>query len=177
MGKGNETLFRGVLLEDPQENGFERLRSEYFRLFENEGGVKISLVESCYKPWTRDPDCLLPFAREKGFLMGDSALHLSALYQYCGLEVPDLFKGMPDHLVLELEFLSFLYRHGREREARRFIEDHLDWIPSLVEMCQSVQAHPFYLSLVELLRLFLDSEKVRLEKEEHGEKEIDPTEL
>lgn len=169
---GDGDLFKGFLMEGPPGTWLEELRSEYFRLFEDEMGEKISLVESFYKPWTQDPRCPLPFAREKGYLMGDSALHLLTLYQHCGLEIPDRFKGMPDHLILELEFLSLLYRHAGDREIRRFMEDHLDWIPSLLEQCKRVQAHPFYLSLLELLQLFLKSEKARLEREEYGKAEI-----
>lgn len=169
---GNEDLLKGVTLEGHPEKIFEDLKSEYYRLFIDEEGEKISLVESFYKPWTRDPLCSLPFAKETGYLMGDSALHLLALYQHCGLEVSDPFKGLPDHLVLELEFLSFLYHHATDQEVKYVIEDHFDWIPLLKENCQRAQGHPFYLTLIDILQLFFASEKGRLEKRDYGEKEI-----
>ncbi len=169
---GNETLLKGLSLDGHPEKIFEDLMGEYRRLFEDGEGEKISLIESYYKPWTQDAFCSLPFAKEKGYLMGDSALHLLMLYQHCGLEVSDLFKGMPDHLVLELEFLSFLYQRAGDQEIKRVIEDHFDWIPLLQEECKKVQAHPFYLTLTELLQLFINFEKGRLENEDHGEKEI-----
>lgn len=169
---GHGCLSKEFLIEDLPENRFEKLREEYYRLFEDETGEKISLVESFYKPWTQDPLCPLPFAKEKGYLMGDSGLHLLTLYQHCGLEVSDLFRGMPDHLILELEFLSFLYRHAGDDEIQQFIGDHLDWIPALIQNCERAQAHPFYLSLLNTLRLFLNFEEERLEKKRDGEKTI-----
>jgi TorA maturation chaperone TorD len=168
----DESLLKGLTLKGHPEKIFEDLKSEYHRLFIDEEGEKISLVESFYKPWTRDALCSLPFAKETGYLMGDSALHLLALYQHCGLEVSDPFKGLPDHLVLELEFLSFLYHRATDQEVQYVIEDHFDWIPLLKESCKKAQAHPFYISLTDILDLFIASEKERLEKEDHGKKEI-----
>ncbi len=169
---GDDNLLTGFLFKDPPETFFKDLSSEYHRLFEEEGGEKISLVESFYKPWTQDSLCPLPFAKEKGYLMGDSALHLMALYQHCGLEVSAPFQGMPDHLVLELEFLSFLYSHATDQEVSCVIRDHFDWIPHLKEECEKAQAHPFYLKNIEILQLFLKAEMERLENQNHGKKEI-----
>ena len=125
-------------------------------------------------PWTQDPHCSLPFAKEKGFLMGDSAIHLSALLQHCGLEVEDPFKGMPDHILIELEFLSYLYQEAGDEEIKRFIKDHLNWIPSLKESFERAHAHAFYMSLIEILDLFIKQEKRRLEKDSDGKKDIHP---
>jgi TorA maturation chaperone TorD len=150
------------------------LKEEYYRLFSDTGSERISLVESFYKPWTKVPHCPLPFAKEKRFLMGDSAIHLSALFQQCGIEVAEPFKGMPDHIIIELEFLSYLYQEAGDREIKSFIEDHLDWIPSLRERIEKAHAHPFYISLIEMLDLFINQEKSRLEKKSDGKKEIHP---
>jgi len=169
---GDEHLLKGLNFNGHPGDLLENLKSEYDRLFDEGGSENISLVESFYKPWTQDPHCPLPFAKEKGHLMGDSALHLFTLYQHCGLEVSDRFKGLPDHLVIELEFLSFLYRYAGDQEIKKVIEDHFDWIPLLKENCKRAQAHPFYLTLTDILQLFIASEKERLEKEDHGEKEI-----
>jgi len=170
---GEETgLLKGFLIEDDPEILFRDLKEEYSRLFSDVGGENISLVESFYKPWTQDPHCPLTFASEKGLLMGDSALHLSAIYQQCGLEVAEEFKGRPDHIVMELEFLSYLYRWTSDREVRRFIEDHLDWILLLKGELEKVRAHPFYIGVLEVLDLFLKTERKRLEKESDGEENI-----
>jgi TorA maturation chaperone TorD len=165
----NTNLLEGFLTEGGPEIIFRDLKKEYGRLFSPEAGSeKISLVESFYKPWTQDPHCPLAFATEKGLLMGDSALHLMALYEQCGLEVEGEYRGMPDHLAMELEFLSFLYQRATDKEIKRFIEDHLDWITLLREKFKEFHSHPFYRSALEVLLLFLRKEKERLEVECHG---------
>jgi TorA maturation chaperone TorD len=162
-------ILEGFFTEGDSEMVFRDLEEEYGRLFSSEAGSeKISLVESVYKPWTQDPHCPLPFATGKGFLMGDSALHLLALYQECGLEMEREYRGMPDHLAMELEFLSFLYQRATDKEIKRFIEDHLDWISLLREKFKEFQSHPFYRGILEILLVFLRKEKERLEVECHG---------
>jgi TorA maturation chaperone TorD len=90
------------------------------------------------------------------------------------MEVAGPFKGMPDHIIIELEFLSYLYQEAGDREIKRFIEDHLDWIPFLKESFEKANAHPFYISLIGVLNFFVNLEKRRLEKESDGKKDIHP---
>jgi TorA maturation chaperone TorD len=104
--------------------------------------------------------------------MGDSAVHLLELYHQCGLEVSEEFKGCPDHNVMELEFLSYLYERATDHEVKTFIEDHLDWVPLLREEFGRFHPHPFYVSTLEVLNLFLDRERERLEVEDNGKKKI-----
>jgi TorA maturation chaperone TorD len=165
----NMDLLEGFLIEGGPEIIFRDLKEEYGRLFSSEAGnEKIPLVESFYKPWTQDPHCPLPFATEKGLLMGDSALHLLALYRQCGLELEGEYQGMPDHLIMELEFLSYLYRWKKDKEIKKFIEDHLDWITLLREEFEEFHSHPFYRSALEVLLLFLRKEKEGLEVDCNG---------
>jgi TorA maturation chaperone TorD len=171
---GEIEILKGFLTQSPPQLFLKDLGEEYYRLFSDTGSERISLVESFYKRWTQDPHCPLPFAKEKGFLMGDSAVHLSTLFQQCGMEVAGPFRGMPDHVVIELEFLSHLYQEAGDREIKSFLEDHLDWIPSLRESIENGHAHPFYISLIEVLDLFVDVEKERLEKKSDGAKDIHP---
>ena len=166
-------VFKGFLIEGDRESIFRELKEEHNRLFTSETEKRrISLVESFYKPWTLDSHCPLPFATEKGLLMGDCALHVLVLYKQCGLEVEREYQGMPDHLVMELEFLSFLYKRATDKEIKRFIEDHLDWLHLLKEEFKESRVHSFYRSALNVLILFLNREKERLEVEGSGEKEI-----
>ena len=162
---GNIERLKGFHTSASPEILLMDLKEEYNRLFSDAGAGRISLVESFYKPWTRDPHCTLPFASDKGFLMGDSAIHLSMIYGECGLEPEPTFKGMPDHLIIELEFLSYLYQAGDNKVIRAFIEDHLDWIPYLKKEVDRSHPHPFYASALEILDLFLKKEIKRLEGE------------
>jgi len=70
--------------------------------------------------------------------------------------------------VLELELLSLLYRFKTNIEIKAFIDHHLDWIPSLKKEFERFHPHPFYVSALEILNLFLRRERERLEVEEHG---------
>jgi TorA maturation chaperone TorD len=63
---------------------------------------------------------------------------------------------------MELEFLSYLYELATDIEVKKFIEDHLDWVPLLKEEFGRFHPHPFYISILEVLNLFLDKERERL---------------
>ena len=169
-GNGDPTVPSGFESELNTEV-LSDIQKDYERLFLGRGEC-VSLVESAYKPWTLDPECRLSFAREKGLLMGDSALHMAAIFQCAGVEVPEQFVACPDHLVLELEFLAALYREVGDREVEQFIGDHLDWIPELKKEIMKLHPHAFYRSAVETLDLFLHRERERLEKEGYGSKSV-----
>jgi len=144
------------------------LQREYTRLFVEREGANISLVESTYKPWTTDRECGMVFAASKGLLMGDCAVHMLDIYQQLSLEVPEEFRSMPDHLVLELEFLALLYQSASNQQIERFIEDHLGWIPELKEEIDKTSAHPFYRNSIELIHLFLQNELKNGKVKTHG---------
>jgi TorA maturation chaperone TorD len=106
-----------------------------------------------------------------GLVMGDSALHMQAVYRQLSLEVPEVFGSMPDHLVLEMEFLALLYRSGSVEQTQRFIGDHLDWVPELKAALEKANPHPFYREAVEIIHLFLQQE-AKNEGYDHGQKKI-----
>jgi TorA maturation chaperone TorD len=99
--------------------------------------------------------------------MGDCALHIQNIFQALSLRVPPDFQGTPDHLTLELELLSYLYRFASEDQIRQFIEDHLDWIPNLRDEIQKDDPG-FYGKSVERLLEFLHKE-IHSSKERQNE--------
>ena len=169
---GDAAVLFGLKTESDAETFSRELRMEYDRLFSGKDQGSVSLVESCYKPWTQDAECHLSFAHEKGLLRGDSALHMEAVFRQSGMEVPEPFRGCPDHLVLELEFLSALYGEATDREVKQFIQDHLDWVPQLKKELIRFRPHLFYLSAAELLDGFLSTERNRLETRDDGKKNL-----
>jgi len=148
------------------------LQREYDRLFASLPSQNISLAESTYKPWTGDGSCALAFAGDKGLIMGDAALHMREIYRQSSLEVPEELRGMPDHLVLELEFLSLLYQSATPEQAQGFIEDHLDWVPDLKERLDQIDSHPFYQRTIELINLFLEHERKEAKAKNHESKNL-----
>jgi TorA maturation chaperone TorD len=160
---GTKDLLKGFLVKAEPENLLRDLKVEYARLFSGLSEESTSLVESFYKRWTHDAHCSLPFASERGLLMGDSAVHLLEIYRQCSLVVSEEFRGCPDHIAMELEFLSYLYQWATDVEIKMFIEDHLDWIPLMEQELKRFHPHPFYSGALEILDLFLHKERERLE--------------
>ena len=148
------------------------LQREYDRLFAGLLGQRISLVESTYKPWTGDGSCALSFAGDRGLFVGDAALHMGEIYRRLSLEVPEEFRSTPDHLLLELEFLSLLYRSATPEQIEKFIADHLDWVPELKERVDRADPHPFYRKAIELINLFLLHEEKERKARNHGPKNL-----
>jgi TorA maturation chaperone TorD len=167
---GDPQLLAELSAEKSPEVDLAALQREYERLFGNLTGQKISLVESTYKPWTGDSGCVLAFAGDKGLLTGDAALHMREMFCQFSLEVPEEFRSSPDHLVLELEFLSLLYHLATPEQIQRFIKDHLDWIPYLKDRVDRAHPHPFYRKAIELINLFLFHESKDGEARSHGPK-------
>lgn len=156
---GDLHLLQEFLPEEMPEKFLPVLQREYSRLFNDLHGEKISLAESVYKPWTADRQCGLAFAGAKGLLLGDYALHMREMYRRLSLTVPEQFHSAPDHLALELEFLSLLYGAATEDQIQEFIADHLDWLGELQERVDRSAPHPFYRHALGLVQLFLTNEK------------------
>lgn len=168
---GDGKLQEGFIQEAGKAEYLSVLQKEYTRLF-GEWEEKISLVESTYKTWTTDKQCRMVFAASTGLLMGDYALHMRELYRQSSLEIPEAYRSMPDHLVLELEFLALMHRFASDEAIDQFIGDHLDWIPELKSAMEKAKPHPFYRNAIELLHLFLQNE-TKIEKvKDHGQKKI-----
>ncbi len=123
---------------------------------------RLQAIESVHKMWSSDPTCEMPFANQKGFLQGDAAHHLYALYKEIGFEVPHTFADCPDHLVLELEFMGLLVEDAGTAAQRTFLEQHLDWVPALILDAQSKKTPEIYIDLLSWIESFLERERVVL---------------
>jgi len=156
---------RGVDLEFLLDTRYtlEVLTELYHAAMAPAGRVALLPVESLYKQWTNDTANYPGMVGKKGYLMSDAALHMIKLYEQCGIEVPDGFNGQPDHLTLELEFLSILYENGNDLMVHQFIKDHLDWIPDLIARWAESQSASFYLSVFRIVDAFIIKELSRLE--------------
>ncbi|GAW28360.1 molecular chaperone TorD family protein [Carboxydocella sp. ULO1] len=116
-------------LKEPEDWNY---RDDYLEAFVHPK-TRIIPVESLFRPWSEGEKTELPFARQKGYLLSDRALHMRELLNQYGLEIPPEMQETPDHLIIELEFLGFLLANGKGEEAKAFVGEHLDWVPELVE--------------------------------------------
>jgi TorA maturation chaperone TorD len=87
----------------------------------------------------RDFDRLFPYPEgklppiESFFLTLENSSHadeVSAYYASAGLTIDEEFELIPDHLYLELLFMSYLIETNRYDLQKKFLDEHLmNWIP------------------------------------------------
>lgn len=116
-------------------------------------------VESLYKPWTQDETCTLPFAREKGYLQGDSALHIRFLLEELQIDIPDEYQGTPDHLSILLELAAYFIEHAPDPFTAEFIDDHLNWLADFETELTGKSVHPFYERITGLLIKVIEAQR------------------
>lgn len=120
-------------------------------------------IESVYKVWTTDPGIEIAIGTEKGYLFGDSALHMLHLYEKFQLSIPDEYVNIPDHLTLLLEFLAFLIREDHEKEVLQLLVDHFDWLDDFNLELKRIEHSSFFVKVTELLIALVNFERNRLE--------------
>ncbi len=139
-----------------QESQEEDLRVEYARLFVGPYELQAPPYGSVYLDGERK-------------LMGPSTLEVVKLYEKAGLVIDQDLKELPDHIALELEFMSYLL--SREAESldqpdqklaaqfrdltTHFFEKYLN--PWIFPFCQKIKEgseHPFYIALANCLSTF-----------------------
>lgn len=112
-------------------------------------------------------------------VMGESTGKVSAFYGSCGLHLADDFHEMPDHIAVELEFLSFLAHKERESvaagdrgEANRFSglqRSFLDrfllpWLPPFTRSILEGTENPFYQAIARCTETYVTCDREFLER-------------
>ncbi len=143
---GIKNLKKG--LKELTEMKFEEWQAAYTSLFiANFPKTPLHPYESFYK---------------EGIVGGDISEMLDNIYKSCGLEVFD-DREMPDYLVFELEFASFLIENDKTCKPlfEEFFFNHLfDWVPNFFEDVINFEGSPlFYKALSEIGLAFLNKEK------------------
>lgn len=92
-------------------------------------------------------------------LWGKAASDVQAFYRSAGLMIDEESEVIPDHLGLELLFMSYLIEHDLVEQQRKFMDEHL--LPWVNEYCDEVERHAattFYKEVAILLREFVVSD-------------------
>jgi TorA maturation chaperone TorD len=112
-------------------------------------------------------------------VMGKSTGKVSAFYGSCGLHLADDFHEMPDHIAVELEFLSFLAHRQRESaadgdpgEANRFAGLQmsfldrflLPWLPVFTRSILEGTESPFYQAIARCTETYVAGDRDFLER-------------
>lgn len=116
-------------------------------------------------------------------VMGDSTAAALTFYRDCGLKMAADFFELPDHITVELEFLSFLAFGQQQAEATangdesgrlvRLQLEFLDrflmpWLPSFTEAIISDGEASFYQAVARCTAAFVSSDRARLAVAAHG---------
>ena len=126
--------------------GLEMLQVEYTRLFINATPTVIA------------PPYSSVYLDQEGNLYGPSAVWVKRFYQQHGFDLAG--EGdLPDHLVLELDFLALLLNEGLDDEAEQFLREHFrKWFPLFRERVLSGSTNTFYSTLLSLVDFFTREE-------------------
>ncbi|HSQ09756.1 MAG TPA: molecular chaperone TorD family protein [Burkholderiaceae bacterium] len=107
-------------------------------------------------------------------VMEDSTVAVMELYREAGFEIAEDFRDLPDHVSVELECLyALLFREaqaGRDGQTdkqlgakalrRRLLKEHLaGWLAQFAESVIAQAQTPFYRTLAELTRDYIDFER------------------
>lgn len=137
----------------------EELNVEYARLFVGPFGLKAPPYGSIYL----DNDHTV---------MGPSTLATIEFYEQEGLARDDSFHELPDHIVVELEFLYFLsYRQVEaiqkgemeladtyRQKQNQFLDCFpVKWVPSFCTLMQNETDNQFYSALSDCVNIFIQA--------------------
>lgn len=147
--------------DGPEHEVLEELAVEYAALFLGPGG-HISPYESVYAE------------RGTGTLWGEQTVAVRRYVEAAGFEYGEKHAGIPDHLSVELEFMSELARREAEAWSRgdraaaancleyqqEFMSEHLGtWVFRFCERVVEAAGLPFYRDIAKLTSEFLHGER------------------
>ncbi|MFQ6091490.1 MAG: molecular chaperone [bacterium] len=164
MGLSLEKTFLG----GNEEQVLEELVLEYTRLFLGPG-PHISPHESVHRADESRP----------GLMWGDSTVEVKKLVEWLGLSYGEEYRGMPDHISVELELMQKITE--REKEAweqqdrdtvarcleyeKKFIDEHLlRWIPTFCDRVMEGSQLDFYREMARVTKEYLRFEKEQVHK-------------
>ncbi len=108
---------------------------------------------------------------EGGRIMGDSTMKVIESYQREGLSKNEEFKDLPDHIVVELEFMSYLLFKEREaldksdsNTAKEYVDRQDDflnnyirpWVPQLCGRIKEGTDNGFYTALADCVSTYIE---------------------
>jgi TorA maturation chaperone TorD len=116
-------------------------------------------------------------------VMGASTAKVAAFYQACGLHLADDFHELPDHIAVELEFMSYLAFKQRQAEVsgdkgegrrvvslqREFLDRFLmPWLEPFTSAVILDGEAPFYQAIARCTTAFIHADHAALTRANHG---------
>lgn len=155
-------------LQRPEEELLDELAVEFAGLFLGPGG-HISPHESVHHQRS---------GGQSGLLWGESTAEVKRFIESTGLSYDPEYKGLPDHISVELEFMQQLtlreeqaWRDEDEDGAldclkteKKFIEEHLvRWVPAFCDNVIKEAELPFYREMAALTKNFIEFDREEVE--------------
>ena len=153
-------ILADFFLNAPDENMLRSLKDD----FELESDETADEIQRDFDLLFTYPEGKLP-PIESFFLTLENtatAEEVSAYYASAGLVIEEEFELIPDHLYLELLFMSYLIETNRYDLQKKFLEEHLmNWVPYYCDELIRQAKTSFYREIAEITRDFLvaDSEE------------------
>lgn len=136
-------MFKMKFNETPQE-----IRTDFRQLF-SVHGAKVKPYESFYNY----------SIGERPSLWGRTSGDVMSFYRAEGLDIGVEPAPVPDHLSVELVFMSYLVEKGLVEQQKKFLEEHLaKWVPNC---CYDITLHAktaFFKEISDLLKELLRSD-------------------
>lgn len=153
-------------LDPPDEEAFNAIRQD-FRLEAADSLEQIS----------EDFDLLFSAAQgalqpvESLFAQGNNIDYtdVNEFYVSAGLVIDDSYETVPDHLYLELIFMSYLIENNKTEMEKKFLEQHLmNWVPYYCDQIVEEAKTAFYREIGAILKDFLAAEYEEYKQEDYG---------
>jgi TorA maturation chaperone TorD len=172
------------------------LRQEYMDIFSVPTGRYVMPFEDVYLGMKEDG------GQERGPLLGEQAIAVQQIYRITGAEMHKTRNELPNHVGIELAFMSFLCEREAALDAevddqprpsgaqsdlaalavyrqlqRQFLKRHLlNWFPKLSRAIQANSRTLFYQGLGQLTEVFIAWDSERLDSLPLPETTTDPVE-
>lgn len=150
-------LLADLFARPPEDDDLEVIRKD-LELKSGETAVEI-LDEFNYL--LRYPGGRLPPLESLSVGSGgtDVAGSVSDSYERAGLTIGGEFEAPPDHISLELLFISYLVETNNPGLIEKFLDEHImNWVPYYCEELKRQARTLFYKELADITRNFLQNE-------------------
>lgn len=166
-------LFAHIFAREPAQEVLERAGSIFSDCLSDMGSLsvkeQVGRLSEEYARLFLPPKRLAPLLESlqmgEGRLWGETTVAVNRLYEKFGFSVDDSFRETPDHISVELSFLSQLTRYRAEELKKYFLKEHLlVWFPGVKKDVEANAQFCYYKKITESLGMFLDDEWERLKE-------------
>ncbi len=153
-------------LEPPDEEALAAVRQD-FNLESSESPEQIA--EDFELLFSLSHGRMQPIESVVAPAAGISYSDVNEFYSSAGLVISETYERAPDHLPLELLFMSYLIGNNKTVMEANFLEQHLiNWVPYYCEQLSKEAATAFYRGIAGIVKDFLTAEYEEYTDKDYG---------